>query len=271
VLRFGIMKSILTLKYLLYTAAILVITLSSCNWIESPDDKVIDINDEFYIGAFESFTPVGRFINLNVTSIEPYKCSDAEINISHIVDGQHLDVTIEGIEEEAPCSGPEKYLSSDVELGQFVNSNYQLNISLGNIVNNSGALIVNDESLILDFDSPKGFICKPTETLRIPENTVWGFASTNENDFNGTLINFVTDLSLLCQPIVMKPGPYSGFSIENSGKLSFDDDSQVMNVHTFYFKFTGNDDDLVALLKEYREDSGTKAEYIVFCTNGRIY
>jgi hypothetical protein len=244
---------------------------TSCSWFsEGPDDQVIDISEEFAIRAVERYTQDGRSLAIHLETIQPI-CQSSTLNLQTSQSGEHVDVLIQKIDKPDTCLTAETILSTSADFGLIEHPTYYLNVSLRNIIDNAGTIEVFNDRIVTSIEDPKGIIIQPQETFRLPESTIWGYARSKEVDYNGRIIDFVTDLSLMSQSIVLQTGQYSDFHIDNSGVLHFDDFNSSVGDATFFYKFTGSDQELEDLLAAYRQDAGQKAEFKVFSTNGKTY
>jgi hypothetical protein len=209
-----------------------------------------------------------RFV---IRTTEPYPCSNAQIKSEAGLSQDFIDLTINAIEDPVDCDSVEQVLVQTNDFFPVTDDVYYLNLSLRNVIDNSGSVHIYNDRIEMDVMDPSGIIIEPSTTWRLPENTIWGFAQSNENDFNGVLIDFVTDLSIMSKSIVLKEGTYSGFQVNASGVLSFNDIAPSMSLQTFYFKFEGQDSEISDLLQSYRSDHGSKAQFFIYNTDGRIF
>lgn len=245
--------------------------LSACGWLNNgPDDSVVDISEEFSVYAVEGFSEDGRTIILKMSTLDNM-CETSEIELETSQSNDYIDVRIKKVQEPDTCLTQMKTLRSSAEFDVISRQRYYLNISLRDIVDNTGNIEIYDDRILTNIEDQEGIVVDPVETLRLPENTIWGYARSFEVDYTGQIIDFVTDLSIISQSIVLKPGQYSGFTIDNTGQLEFDDQQPGMGDAQFFYKFTGDEQELIDLLQEYRDDAGAKADFRIFSTNGKIY
>ncbi|MDX1685406.1 MAG: hypothetical protein R3275_09225 [Saprospiraceae bacterium] len=246
--------------------------LTSCAWLgDAPDDKVIDILEEFEIYAVEDITESGRMVDMVITTINPV-CDQASIEVETTQGRDYIDVIIRKINQPDSCDSGQKVIMKTVtSLGELDDDRYYVNITLKNVVDNTGTLNIFSDRMVLDISNPEGIIVNPAMTYVLPENMIWGYATSYEVDYAGRIIDFVTDLSLVCENIVLPDGQYTNFTIDESDKLHFDDRPPHMNEATFYFKFSGAEQEIIDLLEDYRQEAGQRADFKIFSTNGKVY
>ena len=210
-------------------------------------------------------------VKLIIRTTDPHPCSNATIASESSVSRDFIEVTINAIEDPMDCDSIPVILQSSETILPAEKDQYYLNLSLRNVIDNSGSIRIEDDHISLSIEDPRGIVIDPAVTYRLPDNIIWGYARTNEHDFGGVLVDFVTDLSLLCQATILNDGAYSGFEIDAQGVLKFDEEASIMSEETFYFQYTGDDSALESLISTYRADHGNRAEFAIFNTLGKSF
>lgn len=250
---------------------VIALTLSSCSFLSNgDDDMVIDVTQEFSVTTVENYHQSGPSILLKVKTIDPL-CEDAQMDVITHQDHNTLEIRINKISKPDSCLLNQAILSQNVDFEWTSSPEYKLIFSLKGLIDNVGSIVITDDEIITQMPDAQGVIASPEVTYRLPEHTIWGYASSHEVDYAGRIIDFVTDLSIISKPIVLKKGEYANFQITESGRLVMDHQTTKMNDATFFYKFEGDEQLLIDLLDQYRTDAGTKAEFKIFSTSGKVY
>lgn len=175
-----------------------------------------NLKKEFYISLSETLSPDQRFTYFNIQTIEDGECLNGTIDVWFQQLGNGLKLSINDVvipEDCIPGSAPS---IANVGVGILEPGFYPVDLSLGNTIKNEGSLLVQDNRYELNLETEDGVILLHKELFRVPENTIWGYVSFDEEtdaDFAYDLLALLSDGRQVPE---MEKGYYGYFTINNS-------------------------------------------------------
>lgn len=235
-----------------------IFTMWSCEFKESTIDPIIvsNIDTEFSIQMYENLNPYNRSLSFNVESIDETNCLNGTISYAMSSQKENLDLVIKEVVDPVDCSPGVSTYHSDVYIGQLKDDKvYNLTVSLQDIVENHGFLIVDDEKYSIELNSLYGLKIENTVLYKIPKSLVWGYCAIQNLNQQSTADTFLGQLSGHGTPISMKSGDYGHFQVLPSGQLvGFQTiiDNPV-TILPFVFSFTGDWEELTNEASAFRD------------------
>jgi hypothetical protein len=259
--RFGIL-SLLALGLLL--------SWSGCR-IGSLDDPIIvaDVEKEFYIDLWEELRPEGRNFVLVIKTIKEQECLNYHIDYDIERQGLHVRLSINEIIEPEDCNPGQAVATEKAVAGLLAPRNYDISIDLKNTAFNDGRLTVSGDRYQLDLETEKGIILVREELLRIPDNTIWGYAAYQQTDDEGKADSFLSDLGEIADKPSYLNGYYGYFTLVQNGQTVYlNNPPQTERIKPFIFHYDGPASNMLSLLEEYRNAYGDALNLKVFNTKG---
>lgn len=207
----------MTKVYLYITLYIL--TVSSCSLFEEPEQlTIVNIGTDYFVELSQTLQSGTNPLLLNVTSIEQNNCKDSYIDIQSNLIGRQINLTLGEIISPSQCAKTDHQLSSDVEF-ELQESDYNINISLKDIVQNHGHIMVSDEKFTIELETENGITIGQQTINIIPDGYVWGSISANDIRNVESIKNLISDLEAQHLPHNLNNGNYSYFEVKD-GKVS---------------------------------------------------
>ncbi len=239
----------------LFIIGLLAFNFASCR-LGSLDDPIVisDIEKEFYIDFRETLTAPGRQLFVDISTIEMEPCLNATIatELDRKTDG--FDISIKQIIEPDDCQQGEAPAIGSVNLGPMSHRSYDFTIDLKNTIYNLGKLSIDENRIVVEMQTEEGIIFLHDELLRVPNETVWGFAAGDEAALDAESLTFVGDLESLGTEKAYLKGFYYYYTINPDGSLEVNHDKVVGRnfVHPFIFEYTGDKATMSDKLEAFR-------------------
>lgn len=241
----------------IYPMAVLVcfsiLLAASCN-LSSLNDPIVvpDVEDEFYLELWESFSAQGRQLEWKLRTIEPVDCEDALISFSFTQRaGQELALSINEIVSPGDCVPPGAPAAATVEVGALPNGDYPVSVALRATVSREGELSVSQDLYQIEVATGGGIIPLRNELHRIPEGTIWGYASYSPD--RAVAQAFEDELRALSSSQGLALGYYGYFRVE-PGELEMLGAGQPAEGAVVFQRQleAANRDAVVSLIESYR-------------------
>lgn len=255
--------------YRIFTWIIVLTAASGCN-LSSLEDTVIvpDVDDEFYLDYWENLTPQGRFLEFRLRTIANESCSNALIDYDFKQSGRELSISINEIVRPEGCEPGEAPATANIRSATpLPGGYYPLRVDLQGTVSNDGQVVVTSDAYNVDLDKGGGIVLLRPELLRIPDETIWGYAYYEDEALQPAADEFLDSLQSISKGRVLRDGYYGYFTM-NKGALKFDNTVAPNSARTFSYWYDGEKAALVELLEEYRANYGEGLEVKIFNTLG---
>lgn len=234
--------------------------LGSCNLVSTNDPAVVtSIEEELRL---DLWNPLGQEHNLqfNLSTIDP-KCETSEILVSHGQQGNSLHVGILGLKQQAVCQGKQFVLMQTVPATIFPGT-YQMVIELGETIANIGILTFDGSRFTLNMQTSDGLMIGHDELYKIPERTIWGSLSSDQN-INQINTDFLNELDQLGYEADLSSGYYGHFTILDAD-VQLAPSVQRSYTYPFVYTLTGQVSNLQNIVATLRAEHGESV--IVECT-----
>ena len=243
--------------------------VSSCK-ITNEEDRVVEIDPVFSIDLIQDLTQFGR-LNVIVNSTELQDCKNYSISIDWNRTPTNIDLDLIEITPPSDCIVGGAFAESIVQLGNIGNNRtFNLKIGLQDAVENSGKLIINNKSYLIEMDTWDGLGFVRHELLKVPTNTVWGYVAYETESVAGQLSeDFLTDIRNLGEELILEEGYYGFFNINATNKIGVINPPSLQFVKHFLISYTGAIDNLESLVNDYKMGTnGNDIEIKVQVWNG---
>ncbi len=250
--------------------AILLI-VQSCSINKDDKEVIVQVDQEFNIDLYEILGN-SRQLVFNLESIELQPCLNSGINKTVIKQIDKISLHINGIEPANDCNPGSAPATAAANVGAVQNKTYDFLVSVRNTIENVGKLTVTDESYTISLLSNDGVNFQNHKLNKIPSNFIWGYyAFNNANLVGNAPFSFVNDISQISHSKQMADGYFGQFSMDAEQKLTLSTSPEYLEFETFFYKFNGNDGELVTILENYRNSNeGPYMELAIFTSDGKI-
>jgi len=222
-----------------------------CKDDPTDDDFNVNIEEEFKILLWENLGQNARTFHLNVETIQSQSCENAQIDLTPTAVGSQINLTIRDI-PVPDCPAPIFPAKANFEVGNLNLSEYNLQISLKDLVHNIGDLMVTEEYYDIQMTDLDGIVIPNQRLYKIPTNTIWGFASFAASDEQGQVIEFMTEVNEISEAKDFEDGYYGYFSANNNTLTIHDEDILKQFSLSFGRSFQNDLSELETILTKYR-------------------
>lgn len=249
----------------------LVLGSFSCKTDQDNLPAVVDIPVAFRVEMKEKFQPGKRPLEVVLSSLEVLDCSNYAIDYDLEQSSRKILLAIKDYVLSEPCATGFGIATSRIDLGILNSGQFDLDISLKDVIQNSGHLIVHPESYSILLETKDGLIISPNPLSRIPDNTIWGGVFPKTDSLTQLAQNFMSDLQSLADPIHLTPGTYTSFVVNHNYSLDLTDPKEPGEGEVFVYEFTGDRNDLTDLVHDYRTIGGEGLVIILSDVEGYTY
>ncbi|MEM6967078.1 MAG: hypothetical protein AAF573_20110, partial [Bacteroidota bacterium] len=245
---------------------IFILSIVGCKSDPNENEPNVSIEDEFMILLWENLSPSGTSFNLNIKTIESQSCENTLIDVVPSVFANNIAVTIHDI-PTPDCSDAVFPATAEIILGNIAEENYNVQVSLKNVVNNEGIMIVTPDYYEIEMGQLNGIVMPEQRLYKIPNNTIWGYIAYSEDSLNVVTDAFVAGLADVADPRTYTDGYYGYFSVDNNELTILNNSSTLAVAKTFGFDYSGDTTHLMSMLFDYRSQY-PEMEFKIFTSAG---
>ncbi len=241
-------------------AFIILIVLASCAGTDEPLSDVFNIDTEFTLSLSQSLSATGPKMVIELSSIALNHCKEDQLIIDLSQNSQHIGMNIQGLERMSECDDPIYAVQENIELA-LNNGNYLFSLDIGNTIDNSGTLNVEEDLFRINLLSTTGIVIDKSTIKKIPTGMIWGriTAPLSLGNQEYELRNDIQSLSLSDQAQSQLIGDYGFMQINQTGELffagGFDDLSETESGDLFFDHIDpASLESLLLVINTYREN-----------------
>lgn len=247
-----------------------IISGCSLNELDTPV-IVSEVRQEFSVEMRELPGPEPRKLQFWVQTIEPPDCAEADIRYDFWPTPGRFRLDIAGVSKPANCQPATEPVLEMVDLGVLSNGDYQVGINLRNTITNQGLLSRSNASYTLQMNSEQGIKIKYRQLLRIPPQTIWGYVAYGTPAMGSVASAFINELNQLAPNVALSPGNYGHFWVPSgNSQVVIQESPEALTQRTFVGRYSGNMDDLQALVQAYRLAHGSMLEIRLMAITGEV-
>lgn len=232
----------------LFIYLLLGLALGSCS--KNEELLVVNVAKEFDIKLLETLSPENNKFDLIITTLSDHSCLNAEISFSNSFTVGKIGVQIDGIDNPQDCIPGSEPVS--VALPLLLNEgSIAIDISLKNEVINSGTLEVSSEGYAIHMDTDHGIVYSQDQVKRIPNNLVWGYVGSNDQNTIESFSQIVGDIkdNSSLNNVGLVQGDYGHFIIHEDKTISGQNISEDLNgLNQFIFNNSSNSENIQSVV-----------------------
>ncbi|MEL6944940.1 MAG: hypothetical protein AAFO82_19975, partial [Bacteroidota bacterium] len=201
-------------KIITYTG-ILFFIVACGKQVQEPSVLLADVDDEFKIEMWEVLNEESRNLEFLLETIAEQACENQYIRANLDANNQRFILNIEEITKPQPeeCVAKKTTAKGSSEFGEIQGGVYELEINLKSEVINKGSLLISQEKYEIQMDSDFGFYLPHPTLYRIPENTIWGYISYDNQSDETIASDFIRRISEFTAPANLQKGYYGYFEL----------------------------------------------------------
>ncbi|MFZ2899748.1 MAG: hypothetical protein WA004_14065 [Saprospiraceae bacterium] len=224
----------------------------------SKDDNlpaIVDIPVTFQVQMREKLGAGtgSRPLELHISSVEKLDCQNYQIDFEFSKKGRNISLALKDFILSEPCIPGEGLAKAVANLGWLNKGNYPFTISLKDVIENEGQLVVADQSYTIKLKTTDGILASPATLLRIPDNALWGEVFAASDSVATLAEGFLEELEQISGDLNLQAGNYGFFQIGENGVLMLLEPEGKEKAISFYFSYQGERDVLAGLVSEYRD------------------
>lgn len=240
----------------MYRIAILGMLLMFLFTVGCKDNSVVEepnvsVKKEFRIIPWEVLDGNNRAFQINIETILTESCENTVIDVLPSFGNNDISLSIRNI-PTPDCIAPIFPATSKNMIGDLQLPNYDIEISLKDVIHNNGELFVEEEYYEIKMENLDGIVIPDTRLYKVPENTIWGYVAYSENTHETIANDFVDEIESVTTTKDFEDGFYGYFSIENSKPTILNEDITHSIDNAFGLSFSGDNVLLTDILSNYR-------------------
>jgi hypothetical protein len=267
------------------------------------DDKVtdniftfidFDPNAEISIAMVDIYYESSRILQLICQTKRQYPNTCYWMDVEYGPASSVINIELKGVINGGNvCGLAPTNAQAVINLKALENGTYNLNITVGE-KKFTGELVVTTDSYKVNINDNPEFYFVNASLNKIPEHTIWGFISYNEeeeiieedeeengeeNDIKDdeeeiihpveAFFNALTELGVEIKNYL--PGLYSAFYIDENGDINQDDIGEYDFTQQFIFHYEGKIDELEKLVKEYATTYKRQFDIAIYTSTGKTF
>lgn len=240
----------------MYRIAILGMLLMFLFTVGCKDNTVVEepnvsVEKEFRIIPWEALDGNDRAFQINIETILNESCEHTIIDVLPTFGNNDISISIRNI-PTPDCLAPIFPATSENMIGTLQSPNYDLEISLKDVIHNDGELFVEDNYYEIKMENLDGIVIPNTRLYKIPENTIWGYVAYADNASEDIANDFVNEIEGTTSVREFEDGFYGYFSIDNNKPTILSEEITQSFDQTFGLGFSGDNVLLTDILSNYR-------------------
>jgi len=213
--------------------------LAGCSKENTPIE-FINLNQDFTLTLNQYLSDEGSYPLIRVQTTNMVNCSNSTIRSEHHIDINGINMTIFEILTEGDCAGGTTYASTEQEVvlpdGQF-----PFTISISEITEFIGQLIISEDSYQLVLDDQEGINVNRKSLQRIPSQLIWGYIRSSDLDVSELYQLMIAGLSdLAVEKNDLIAGDYDFFNIYENEPIAVN--NAPHDDFTYHFILEHHDD-----------------------------
>lgn len=245
--------------------------LQGCALASREDPIVVaDIEKEFALDMRESLDSSSRELQLRISTVKTFDCSNYSIQYAWRRQNNDLLLSLLRIAAPLVCDGVESKITANTGTGSLSLGNYKFSIDLRGVLTNKGVLSNLPDRYRLRMDTEHGLIIPNKELMKIPQESIWGYAAYSPA-LKSKASEFAQEFYALTQAANYQAGYYGYYAITDLG-LNVENQPKDQDAFPFLRKMQLSDrKNILALVQKYRQQYPTGLTISVLDGWGRAY
>jgi len=247
------------------------VCLSSCQLANIGDPIVVaDVEEEFEIIALEKLSPDERSLMFEIETLNDEPCDNALIDARLTKVSYQLRISLQDIIAPTDCIPGSAPARTSLDAGPLDPGYYQLTIDLKSEVINDGQLTVRGDRYLINMETTNGFALTNKELLRIPDNTIWGYAAYETADDQALAGEFREAVAAMAEAGDFRVGYYGHFQ-QTADQILLREAPREDRILQFAYHYSGTDEAMQKLVDQYRATYSDRLELRIFNDDGEVF
>lgn len=241
--------------------------LGACSLEDASDPSPkIGISDDVVLLINQNLSPEGSRLVFTFKSSNTDLCEGASFRhklvestgekLIHLIDFQHPN----------PCTGHMSPAIKELPL-QSVAGLYALDIDLGDVIHNEGALLIDSTHFEINMVTRHGLKISNTVLNKIPKYTIWGYVH-HPNKVSNALDIINENLSGDLSQNSLLPGYYGQFTINEEFGITLPEVENLPGAKAFMYTFSEDPSQLQEVVNNIRLQLPPSSEFHLYTWSG---
>jgi len=251
--------------YIALLIAICVGLFSCARNSETDPITVIQLEEDLELHLWQNLTEQGAVAQLKLVTTDLYECAEAKIVSELNTEQKSIHLELKSIQQPDNCETSTAAYITQLHPIDITTGQYDLRITLGDIISNEGKLDFSDEKVEITLNTSNGLKHSNSTMQRIPDNTAWGYLNDPnlKDELIAEMLNNVNQNSMDAFAF----GDYTYFSLNPNGAITIkEQDNQQAG---FVLHYTDNSDWDQILTNLSNLNSSSSTEFFVQNFDGR--
>ena len=249
---------------------LLLVAITACH-VSDPGEEVVQIgvDDELIVDMVQQIHNGSVELGLTIVSSTPYDCGGAGYDYRLFTAPDQISLYLNSVLLPQPCSaGPAPARERIIIPGQH--GEYEMSIGIGDLIQNSGMLTIDDEGFRLNMEQQHGISINHNFMYRIPQYTIWGYAYSPHDQ--GEVFNEVINvLDPVTDPVSLPTGYYGLFNAVTTSSVQILQPGLKAGTETFVFRYTKPLSELQSKVAQLRQNLPAGTELQVLAWEGSVF
>ena len=221
----------------------------------------------------ENLQEESRHLLLDIATKDSVNCGHCYIVTNFSIADKTIQIEIEDIVREDNFPADLDIAKSTIDLGYLSPKEYQVTISLKNVVASTGKLIVSAQSYQLLFDdNTNGFVIENSDIRKLSDGLVWGYVGFDQSSLWEQGTHFINTVNNFNTQELVAPGDYGYFVADNNNVMNTYRATISQNYYIpILMKSNATAEDFSALLQQYPNSISFPFHVEIFRANGGTF
>ncbi len=245
----------------------------SCQKTKDDETVIVTTAPEFNVDLFEQRDPFNGnpSFGLWISSVETFPCSNYRIEGAVQINSSDIRIRLDDVRQPDTCLGAAGPAQSFMAIGDLAGGNYQVSLSLGNAIENTGTLTVYPDRYELSVENPQAVDFQNRVLKKIPDGLVWGYIATPDDEALALAAAFLADLKNITTENNLQAGFYGYFTRSGTGLVTLHPGfAPAGSVQIFVRQLDTAPENLRQLLQQYRSAPQYTAQIRCLTTFGEL-
>jgi hypothetical protein len=242
----------MSMRYILGIVLIFFL-LGSCSKEPTAID-VYSIPEEFIIDLHQTPMPGGTIPSFKISTLKLQPCAEDKMNVDISKTNNDITIEVKEIITVSGCTSSSGRISVETYTEMPV-SEYNLNISLKNQINNYGKVSIGANNYSMSLETLHGIRAGKMDILKVPDNLFWGVVSTKNSS---TVVGLPLLDRIGYSPIEkasLTPGDYGLFLITENGDIELEGVTPFESGTKFIGKLKDSVSNMKEIVQEYIDEN----------------
>lgn len=255
------------------TAAFLCLaglSLGACNVSDPAEEKIqIGVDEELIVDMVQILHDGYVDLGLTFVSSTPYDCGGAGYNYNLFTTQDQVSIYLESVFLPQPCSPGPTPAREQIAIPSQPGT-YAISIGIGDLIQNTGTLVIDDQSFRINLDQHHGIALYHDIMYRIPPYTIWGYVYHADQQ-SEVRAQVDSEFLMFAEPVNIMTGYYGLFNAIASSDIQILEPGLKAGTESFIYRYVGDTSDLTSKIEQLRSALHAGTQLKVFAWDGSVF